>query len=122
MGLIECVVYSVLRRLGRVSMDRLAKVIFLVDRLGGFDAFNWDRIDLVITSPEFLNAVEELTKLGILRVINDLVMLANSNYDPGCGWLRDRVESVTEFVLNKYGNLSDGELDDVVEAVLEGVY
>ena len=122
MGLIECIIYNVLRRLGGASMDRLAKVVFLIDKFGGFETFNWDRIDLVITSPELLNTLEEMTKLGILKITNNLVTLTNNNYDPGCGWLKNRVETTTEFVLNKYGNLSDGELDDVVEAVLEGVY
>jgi hypothetical protein len=122
MGLIECMVYRTLEKLGRVSMDRLAKVVFLIDKLGGFESLDWDRIDLVITSPEFINIIEELTRLGVLKITDNHVILTNNNYDPGCGWLEGKVRLTVDFVLSKYGDLSDGELDDVIESVLEGVY
>ncbi|ADY01041.1 hypothetical protein VMUT_0831 [Vulcanisaeta moutnovskia 768-28] len=122
MSLIECIVVSALRRLGRVSLDRLAKVIFLVDKLGGFDTFNWDRIDLVITSPEFISVIEQLTKTGVVKTIGDFIIPLNNDYDPGCGWLENTVQSIIDYVIKKYGGLSDGELDDVIESIMEGVY
>ncbi len=122
MGLIECIVVDALRRLGRVSLDRLAKIVFLVDRLGGFEAFNWDRIDLVLTSPEFISVIERLVKAGVVKTVGDFVIPIDNDYDPGCGWLENSVKSTINYVINKYGGLSDGELDDVVDSIMEGVY
>ena len=122
MGLIECIVVDVLRRLGKVSMDRLAKIIFLIDKLGGFEAFNWDRIDLVLTSPEFISVIENLTKAGVVKAVGDFIIPMSNDYDPGCGWLENSVNSIIDYVINRYGTLSDGELDDVVDSIMEGVY
>ena len=122
MGLIECLVITALRRLGRVSLDRLAKIVFLIDRLGGFEALDWERIDLVLTSPEFLSAIERLTKDGVIKAVGNFITALDNNYDPGCGWLENSVKSATDYVINKYGNLSDGELDEVIDSILEGVY
>ncbi|ADN51802.1 hypothetical protein [Vulcanisaeta distributa] len=122
MGLIECIVVDALRRLGRVSLDRLAKIVFLVDRLGGFEAFNWDRIDLVLTSPEFISVIERLVKSGVVKTMGDFVIPIDNDYDPGCGWLENSVKSTINYVVSKYGGLSDGELDDVVDSIMEGVY
>ena len=122
MGLIECLVITALRRLGRVSLDRLAKIVFLIDRLGGFEALDWERIDLVLTSPEFISTIEKLTKAGVIKTVGNFVTSLENNYDPGCGWLESSVRSMTDYVINKYGNLSDGELDEVVDSIIEGVY
>ena len=122
MGLIECLIITALRRLGRASMDRLAKIVFLIDRLGGFEALDWERIDLVLTSPEFLSAIERLTKDGVIKAVGNFITALDNNYDPGCGWFENSVKSATDYVINKYGNLSDGELDEVIDSILEGVY
>ncbi|BDR92745.1 hypothetical protein [Vulcanisaeta souniana] len=122
MGLIECIIISTLKKLGRTSLDRLAKIVFLVDRFGDLQALNWDRIDLVITSPDLIGTVEQLTRNGVIKNIGDFLTLANNDYDPGCGWIGNTVESTINYVLEKYGQLSDGELDDIVESVYEGVY
>ena len=122
MSLIECLIITALRRLGMVSLDRLAKIVFLIDRLGNFEAFDWERIDLVLTSPEFLSTIERLTKDGVIKAAGSFITVLDDNYDPGCGWLEDSVKSETDYVINKYGNLSDGELDEVIESILEGVY
>ncbi len=122
MGLIECIIISTLRKLGRANLDRLAKIVFLVDRFGDLQAFNWDRIDLVITSPDLIGSVEQLTRNGVIRNIGDFLTLVNNDYDPGCGWIGSTVESTINYVLKKYGQLSDSELDDIVESVYEGVY
>ncbi len=115
-------VVNAIRRLGRVSLDRLARITFLIDKLGGFEVFNWSKVDLVITSPEFISTVEQLIKKGVIKSIGDFIVPIDANYDPGCGWLEGRVNSTLDYVVKKYGGLSDGELDDVVNAVFEGVY
>lgn len=99
-------------------------MVFLIDRLGGgFEAFNWDRIDLVLTSPEFISVIERLTKAGVVKTVGDFIIPLDNNYDPGgCGWLENSVKSAIDYVINKYGGLSDGELDDVVDSIMEGVY
>nr|KJR71677.1 MAG: hypothetical protein TU36_06605 [Vulcanisaeta sp. AZ3] len=122
MDLTECIVISILKRIGRTSIDRLARLTFLVDRLGGFEAFDWDRVDLVITSPTFLDLIEKMESNNTTKRIENFIILMNNDYEPDCGWLKDRINSTIDYVINKYGSLNDEELEDAVETIYEGVY
>ncbi|WP_054857182.1 hypothetical protein [Vulcanisaeta sp. JCM 16159] len=122
MSLIECIVVNALRRLGKINLDRLAKIVFLIDKLGEYEAFNWDYIDLVLTSTEFINTIEKLTRDGVVKLIGNFIIPLNNDYDPGCGWLENTVNTTINYVVNRYGGLTDNELDDVIESIMEGVY
>ncbi|WP_243676001.1 hypothetical protein [Vulcanisaeta distributa] len=103
MSLIECIVVNALRRLGKVNLDRLAKIVFLIDKLGEYEAFNWDYIDLVLTSTEFINTIEKLTRDGVVKLIGNFIIPLSNDYDPGCGWLENTVNSTINYVVNRYG-------------------
>ncbi len=120
--MIECIVVNALRRLGKINLDRLAKIVFLIDKLGEYEAFNWDYIDLVLTSTEFINTIEKLTRDGVVKLIGNFIIPLNNDYDPGCGWLENTVNTTINYVVNRYGGLTDNELDDVIESIMEGVY
>lgn len=124
MDLGKCLIMYVLRNFDFISVDRLANLVFLVDRLGNYNAFNWTRIDLIISSDEFLSLMEELKSNGVVKENNGFISIVNKNIDDAlsrdCGWLSSNVKSTVSFVLSKYGSLSDSALSDVVESIFEG--
>jgi len=111
-------VLSVLSRVGVVGVDRLAFLVFLVDRMGGFGAFDWGWFDVVLSSSLFLDTLEGLAKEGILRITGGLV--SGSSGDPGCGWLLSDVSLVVDYVLGRFGSLGDDELRILAESLYRG--
>ncbi|WP_069807241.1 hypothetical protein [Vulcanisaeta thermophila] len=126
MDLGRCLIINVLRRFNFISIDKLANLVFIVDRVGNYNAFSWSRVDLVITSDEFLDTFEGLVRDGVIRVNNGLVSMSGVGnvedlLNRECGWLRGSVDSTVSFVIREYGPLNDDELSDIVESMFEGV-
>lgn len=124
MDLGRCLIMYVLRNFNFISIDRLANLVFLVDKFGNYNAFNWSKIDLIVTSDEFLSLIEELVRDGIIKINNGFINMVNKDIkdflNRDCGWLSENVGSTVSFILSRYGSLDDGALSDVVNSVFEG--
>ncbi len=120
MSIHECIVVNTLKRLGgTVDIERLVKYVFLIDRLGGLNAFTWDKIDFVLTSNEFLSVIERLCEEGVITRRGGFVSIVKQDYRPNCGWFETLINRALDYVMRNYGGLNDAELNSVVEFLME---
>jgi hypothetical protein len=108
----------VLSRVGVVSLDRFVFLVFLVDHMGGFGAFDWGWVDMVLSSDSLLESLESLMREGYVKVMGGVVSGLGGGAD--CGWLLGRVSATVDYVLGRFGSLSDDELRVLVESVFRG--
>jgi len=93
------------------NLDRLGALCFIIDNLGSFDAFNWSMEGDLPISSEFIDVIEEMARMGSVKVNGSSISLISEDI-PDCGWLLERVKSVVDEVLAKYGHMELTELMD----------
>ena len=91
MNIRQCIVAMLLKALKASNLDRLGALCFIVDNLGSFDAFNWSMEGDLPISSEFIDAVEEMTRMGLVKVNGSSITLI-SEAPLDCGWLLGRNE------------------------------
>ncbi len=111
MNIRQCIVAMLLKALKASNLDRLGALCFIVDNLGSFDAFNWSMEGDLPISSEFIDAVEEMTRMGLVKVNGSSITLI-SEAPLDCGWLLGRLKSIVDDVLSRYGHMELEELMD----------
>lgn len=104
----------------RISLKKFIYLTFLVDSIGNFNVFTWNVVDEFLVSNELLDIIDKYSKSNFLKISNDMVELIHltnldNNLDAICGWIKNHVQHVVDYVFNKYGNLSDEELENLVK-------
>ncbi|MFP3178353.1 MAG: hypothetical protein RXO22_09990 [Thermocladium sp.] len=111
MNIRQCIVAMLLKALKVSNLDRLGALCFIIDNLGSFDAFNWSMEGDLPISSEFIDVIEEMARMGSVKVNGSSIALISEDI-PDCGWLLERVKSVVDDVLAKYGHMELTELMD----------
>lgn len=110
----RCIVLDLIKMLnGSCNLDKLALLVFMVDKLSGFSLFTWSVENYLPISQDFLDTIENLKDDGYLIIDNGSVKVTKAKLDPSlCGnnWVYDRLVSYASEVINKYGNKDIDEL------------
>ncbi|MFP3282154.1 MAG: hypothetical protein RXR39_04115 [Caldivirga sp.] len=118
----RCVLLDMVRMLnGSCSIDKLALLMYMVDKLSGYFIFNWSIEDYMPISQDFLDTIENLRRGGYLDVNNGRVTITTLPFDVStCGnnWLYSRLISYVSEVVSKYRDKDVhellGEITDIV--------
>ncbi|GGP21291.1 hypothetical protein GCM10007981_12510 [Thermocladium modestius] len=110
MSIRQCIVMTLLSFLKAVSLDKLGVLCFIVDYLGGFEAFSWSLEGGSPISPDFIDAVEELRSSGAIRMSGATVSLGTEQPKLDCGWMADKVRRTAASVVSNYAHLDLEEL------------
>ena len=119
----ECLFLQTLLRLGsEISLKNLINIIFLVDVLGNFNVFNWCKVSGIVTSFELLELIDKYhNEKKILELSHDRVRICKSininDVRSVCGWLYEHINHRLDYILTRYGKLSEDELDELVHYI-----
>ena len=116
----KCILLDSIRMLnGSCSIDKLALLMYIVDKQSGFSVFTWSIEDYFPVSQDFLDTVEELRRGGYVVVDNGKVSVTSAVFDSSiCSnhWLYGRLISYVSDVIGKYKGKDVNELlSEVVE-------
>jgi hypothetical protein len=107
---------------GSCSIDKLALLMYMVDKLSGYFIFNWSIEDYIPISQDFLDTIENLRKDGYLNVDNGRVTITTLPFDTstcGSNWLYSRLISYVSEVVSRYRDKDVHELlSEIADTVI----
>ena len=120
MELKRCIVLEALNSMGgSLSLDKLAALLFMAERISGVNIFNWTIEEGLLFSNDLLDELESMGREGLVNISGNLVALVKE-INVGCfGWAYDRIRGALRDVAARIRSYGDSE---AINAALSYAY